>query len=93
VPASSETSVADVCVELPGGVDLHARPAAIFVRTAMGFSCDVWVTAGEREADAKSLMALLALGAKGGTSLRLRAEGPEAAAALEALARAVASFG
>jgi phosphotransferase system HPr (HPr) family protein len=82
-----------VRVTLPRGVDLHARPAAVFVRTAIAFPCDLWVTAGEREADAKSLMSLLALGAKGGTSLQLRAEGPEAAAALEALARTVASFG
>jgi phosphotransferase system HPr (HPr) family protein len=76
-------------VELPGTVDLHARPAADFVRTAMRFSSDMWVAAGEREADAKSLLSILALGAKRGTSLRLRAEGVDAAAALEALAAAV----
>ena len=93
MPASSETRLAGVSVTLPGGVDLHARPAAVFVRTAIGFRCDVWVAAGGREADAKSLMSLLALGAKGGTSLQLRAEGPDAAAALDALARTVASFG
>jgi phosphotransferase system HPr (HPr) family protein len=76
-------------VELPGTVDLHARPAADFVRTAMRFSSDMWVAAGEREADAKSLLSILALGAKRGTSLRLRAEGVDAAAALEALTAAV----
>ena len=36
-------------VALPDGVDLHARPAAQFVRTAMGFSARIVVTAGERD--------------------------------------------
>ena len=50
---------------LPDGVDLHARPAADFVRTAMGFGADIQVAAGEREADAKSLLSVLALGSQG----------------------------
>jgi phosphotransferase system HPr (HPr) family protein len=79
-------------VELPGNVALHARPAADFVRTAMRFSADVWVAAGEREVDAKSLLSILALGARAGTSLHLRAEGADAAAALDALAAAVRGF-
>ena len=65
MPASSETS----SVALPADVDLHARPAAEFVRTAMGFGADIAVRADGREADAKSLLAVLALGAKGGTTL------------------------
>ena len=72
-------------VTLPDDVDLHARPAADFVRTAMGFSAAVQVAAGEREVDAKSLLSVLALGAKGGTELRLTAAGDDAAAALDAL--------
>jgi phosphotransferase system HPr (HPr) family protein len=79
--ASSEGLV----VTLPGGVDLHARPAADFVRTAMGFAASIQVAAGEREADAKSLLSVLALGAKGGTELRLTASGDDADAALDAL--------
>jgi phosphotransferase system HPr (HPr) family protein len=79
-------------VSLPDTVALHARPAADFVRTAMRFSADVWVAAGEREVDAKSLLSILALGAQAGTSLRLRAEGADAAAALDALAAAVIGF-
>src|SRR6202011_5117604 len=86
VQASSETTVAGgVCVNLPEGVDLHARPAAEFVRTAMRFSASVWVAAGDREVDAKSLLSILALGAKRGTTLRLRAEGVDAAGGRDAL--------
>ena len=91
MPASSDGATARV-VDLPDSVDLHARPAANLVRTAMQFSADVWVGAGEREVDAKSLLSILALGAKRGTSLRLRAEGVDAAAALDALATAVAGL-
>jgi phosphotransferase system HPr (HPr) family protein len=84
--------VAGVHVSLPDDVDLHARPAANFVRTAMRFSATVWISAGEREADAKSLLSVLALGARRGTSLRLRAEGEDAAAAIAALASTVAEL-
>jgi phosphocarrier protein HPr len=92
VPTSSETTVADARVTLPARVDLHARPAADFVRTAMRFSARVWVGTDEREVDAKSLLSILALGARRGTSLRLRAEGEDAAAAIEALAATVAGL-
>ena len=93
--ASSEPvagSPAAMTVRLPDEVDLHARPAADFVRAAMGFSASLRVAAGEREADAKSLLSVLALGAKGGTELRLAAAGDDAAAALEALSARVATL-
>jgi phosphotransferase system HPr (HPr) family protein len=87
VPASSETLVA-----LPADIALHARPAAQFVRTAMAFDADIVVGASEREANAKSLLSVLALGARGGTTLRLRADGADADAALDALAGCVSGL-
>ena len=87
MPTSSE-----VLVVLPMDVDLHARPAARFVKEAMGFSAQIWVAAGEREVDAKSLLSILALGARRGTTLRLRAEGDDAGAALDALAATVSDL-
>jgi phosphotransferase system HPr (HPr) family protein len=93
--ASSEQVAGDparLTVTLPNGVDLHARPAADFVRTAMSFAAAVQVGAGEREADAKSLLSVLALGAKGGTELRLTAAGDDAHAALAALRDRVSSL-
>jgi phosphotransferase system HPr (HPr) family protein len=80
MPTSSETLVA-----LPDAVDLHARPAAEFVRTAARFGSSITVSANGRDADAKSILAILALGAKGGTTLRLSADGDDAGAALDAL--------
>jgi phosphocarrier protein HPr len=58
----------------------------------MGFPDQVWGGVGEREVDAKSLLSILALGAKGGTELRLRAEGAQAAAAVAALADCVVNL-
>ena len=90
MPASSEV---ERDVTLPMGVDLHARPAAQLVRMAAGFSAEITVTANGREANAKSLLDVLALGATAGTPLRLVASGQDAAVALDALGGCVARFG
>jgi phosphocarrier protein HPr len=82
--ASSELVVA-----LPAGVALHARPAALFVKTALRFRSRVTVAVDGKSADAKSILAVLALGATGGTALRLAAAGEDEAEALEALAGCV----
>jgi len=87
VPASSESTV-----ELPSGVALHARPAATFVKTALRFRSKVTVGWDGRVADAKSILAVLALGATGGTVLRLSAEGEDAPDALEALTSCVSGL-
>jgi phosphotransferase system HPr (HPr) family protein len=89
VRPSSEIASAELEVTLPVDVDLHARPAASFVRAAMRFSANITVSSGEREVDAKSLLSILALGAKRGTSLRLRADGEDAATAVDTLAATV----
>jgi phosphocarrier protein HPr len=81
----SPSSEPERVVALPDDVDLHARPAAAFVRAAMAYDAQVTVAAGDREADAKSLLSVLALGATGGTEIGLRAEGPDSAAAVEGL--------
>src|ERR1700687_6001315 len=57
VPASSESTVA-----LPAGVALHARPAAAFVENALRFRSRVTVALDGKVADAKSILAVLALG-------------------------------
>jgi phosphocarrier protein HPr len=82
----------DATVSLPPDVDLHARPAAQFVRAAMGFRARIFVAANEREADAKSLLSVLSLGARRGTVLRLRAEGEDAVLAVGALADCLAGL-
>ncbi|HWW10853.1 MAG TPA: HPr family phosphocarrier protein [Candidatus Acidoferrales bacterium] len=85
--ASSEARVT-----LPDGVALHARPAAIFVRTAMKYKARISVVVNDREADAKSILSVLALGARAGTTLRLVAEGEDARDAVDALTSSVTSL-
>ncbi len=87
MPANSEIAVA-----LPDDVALHARPAANFVKTAMRFRSRVTVGVNGKTANAKSILAVLALGAIGGTQLQLSADGEDADAALHALATCVSSL-
>lgn len=77
---------------MPVAVALHARPAATFVKTAMRFRARLTVGVNDKVADAKSILAVLALGATGGTVLKLKAEGEDAPAALDALASCVSGL-
>ena len=58
----------------------------------MQFDAEITVAADDREADAKSLLAVLALGARGGSTLRLSASGADADRALENLAICIGSL-
>jgi len=64
---------------------LHARPAGQFVTLAGRFECDVKVCRGGEWVDGRSVLSLLSLAAGPGTRLRVRAVGPDAAAAVKAL--------
>jgi phosphocarrier protein HPr len=65
---------------------LHARPAARFVQAASRFSSRVAIRHDGREADAKSLIALLGLTIRPSSEITLTADGPDADEALAALA-------
>lgn len=77
-----------VRVENPLG--LHARAAARFVRLAAHYTATVRVARGARELDGKSILGLLLLGASRGSEITIRAEGPDAQEAVDALAQLVA---
>jgi len=64
---------------------LHARPAGQFVMLAERFEAEIQVGRGEEWVDGRSVLSLLSLAASRGTRLRVRAEGPDARAAVEAL--------
>jgi phosphocarrier protein len=61
---------------------LHARPAAMFVRIASRYRCEIWVAKEGEEINGKSIMGLMMLAAGQGSKLRVRAEGPDAAQAI-----------
>lgn len=65
---------------------LHARAAARFVHLAGQFTCKIQVGRGTRLVDGKSILGLLLLAAARGTTLIIKAEGPDEMAAVEALA-------
>ncbi|NIP84299.1 MAG: HPr family phosphocarrier protein [Planctomycetales bacterium] len=76
-----------VTVNNPQG--LHLRPGELFVRLAGQFESQIEVICGDRRVDGKSLIDLCTLGATQGMELEIEANGPDAEAALEALAELV----
>lgn len=71
---------------------LHARPAARFVQTATRFTSRIVIRDDGREADAKSLIALLGLTIRPSSEITLAADGPDAEEALAALAAELAPY-
>ncbi len=68
---------------------LHARAAAKFVKLAGAFDAEITVQANGTEVPGLSIMGLLMLSASIGCELLLSAQGPDARAAVEALAALV----
>lgn len=78
----------DLVIENRNG--LHARPAALFVKTASRFQAEVWVEKDEERVNGKSIMGLMMLAAGKGSVLKVTAEGEDAGtviAELDALIR------
>ena len=68
---------------------IHARPAALFVKTASRYDCDITVEKDGNAVSGKSIMGLMTLEASFGTILKVTAEGPDAEEALDELAALV----
>lgn len=61
---------------------IHARPAAMFVKTAAKFQSDITVEKGETRVSGKSIMGLMTLEAGFGTRVKIIADGSDAEQAL-----------
>ncbi|WP_229072353.1 HPr family phosphocarrier protein [Actinoplanes sp. DH11] len=71
---------------------LHARPAKLFVEAAAAAPVKVTIRVGEKKpVPAKSMLSVLALGAKKGTEVTIEADGDGAEQALDDLAALLAS--
>ena len=91
-PAAEGGLALGVAAPKPAG--LHARPAKALATLAKRYEAVIEIRNGERRADARSMMALLQLGAGPGAALTVTARGADAAAALEAVRAAfVAGLG
>ena len=69
---------------------IHARPAALFVKTANRFGCDIFVEKDGEKINGKSIMGLMMLAAGPGSKLIVHADGADALQAvleLEALVK------
>jgi phosphocarrier protein HPr len=64
---------------------LHARPAAEIVRTASRYHSEITMARDELEVNGKSIMGVMMLAAECGAEIQLRATGPDAAEAIEAI--------
>ena len=65
---------------------LHARPAAEIVKVASRYQAEITISRDDMEVNGKSIMGVMMLAAEQGATLRLRADGPDAEDALQAIA-------
>jgi len=78
-------------VQIVNKLGLHARPAAEIVKTAAKFECNITLTRDDLEVNGKSIMGVMMLAAEFGSTITLRADGPDEDQAVDALAALVAS--
>ena len=64
---------------------IHARPAAMFVKIANRFHCNIFVEKDGERVNGKSIMGLMMLAAGPGSKLTVHAEGHDASQALSEL--------
>jgi phosphotransferase system HPr (HPr) family protein len=86
--SGSSDSAAEITVTLPA--DLHARPAGRLAQTAAGFESVISLEYGGRIINPTGVLSVMGLGATAGSTMIIRAEGPDADAATRALARILA---
>ena len=69
---------------------LHARPAAEVVKTAAKFKSEITIVRDDLEVNGKSIMGVMMLAAEFGATLIIRANGPDAQQAVDAIVDLVA---
>ena len=70
---------------------LHARPAALFVKTSSRFHAEVWVEKDWEKVNGKSIMGLMMLAAGKGSVLKITAEGEDAVLLMQELETLISS--
>ena len=70
---------------LKNELGLHARAAALFAKTASKYQSKVRVHHGSQEANGKSIMEILTLGAGCDAEIQVTVQGPDALQALQSL--------
>ena len=78
-------------VHIVNKAGLHARPAAEIVKLAAKYASDITVVREYLEVNGKSIMGVMMLAAECGSTLQIKAEGPDASEALDALEQLIES--
>jgi phosphocarrier protein HPr len=78
-------------VEIVNKNGLHARPAAEIVKLSAKFKADITIVRDDLEVNGKSIMGVMMLAAEFGSNIVVRANGPDAEQAVNAIADLVAA--
>lgn len=78
-------------IDLTNPTGLHARPAKNFVNVVQQFSSNISVTYQDKQANGKSLISLLKLGAESGAQIRIEIEGEDEQTAFNTLQESLAA--
>jgi phosphocarrier protein HPr len=78
-------------VEIVNQNGIHARPAAEIVKTAGRYKSQITLARDELEVNGKSIMGVMMLAAEFGSTVHLRADGPDAEEALNAISSLIAN--
>jgi len=70
---------------------LHARPAALLVKTTGKFKSEIYLSKDGYEVNGKSIMGVMTLAAESGSTLEVRIEGEDEQEAMAALEELISS--
>ena len=89
-PDAGTVTVTSEAIVIPNASGLHARPAAVLASLAKSFASTITLQMGDRQANARSITAIMALDVPQGAKVQVVARGLDARAAVEKLARVLA---
>ena len=89
-PDAGIETVTSEAIAIPNASGLHARPAAVLAHLAKSFASTITLQMGDRQANARSITAIMALEVPRGATVQVVARGLDARAAVEKLARVLA---
>lgn len=68
---------------------IHARPAAMFVKMANKFPCEIFVQKDDQEINGKSIMGIMMLALTKGTTITIKADGQKEKEAVKKIAELI----
>ena len=89
-PPAETVAVISEAIVIPNASGLHARPAAVLANLAKSFASTITLQMGDRQVNARSITAIMALDVPRGAKVQVVARGVDARAAVEKLARVLA---